>query len=171
MTRTVQLRHLARMGVALSAGVLIAGCGGLAELSSTATTTSTTPRTVPAPSPPVSPAEARAERAVTAFSDALRAGDVEQLCRPNAVLTAAVVGEMNTAGQSCEIYLEQTRVVADPPVLHVTGIAAFKPDLATIRVRIAAGETIALDVVRDSRRWRVSFSDGVDPIAAIAQHR
>jgi hypothetical protein len=166
-------RRLAGVGALLSAGALIVGCAGVNDQASTSTSTSTTQRSIaaPAPPPPVSPAEARAERAVTAFSAALRAGDVEQLCRPNGVFTAAVVDEMNGGDESCEVTLELSSVIADPPVLHVTSIAAFKPDLATVRVRIAGGATIPLDVVRDSRHWRVSFSDGIVPMDAIAAHQ
>jgi hypothetical protein len=108
---------------------------------------------------------------VTAFSDALRAGDVERLCRPNGVFTAAVVRGMNSDGESCESSVELSTVIADPPALQVTGIDVSEPDLATVTVQIAGGGTIPLDLVRESRRWLMSFSDGIVPITAIVQHR
>jgi hypothetical protein len=147
---------------------LAAGCGAVAPTAST--TTATTPPPAAAPAPPV-PAAVRtgATNAVGAFADALRNGDVELLCRPGGVFTPAVVTELNSGGETCEASLELSSAVTNAPTLAVTGVTA-KPGLATAQVRIGGGSTVPVDVVPDGRRWLVSFSQGVDPIAALEQH-
>ena len=127
----------------------------------------------PAPARPASPAPARlhgsaarAAGAIYALSRALRDGDVAALCRPSAIFTPPVVADMNTPGTSCEASDEVSSALSRPPALTVVALA-FRPDLAVAQVS-APGGTVPLDVVRYGRRWLVSFSDGNDPLAALA---
>jgi hypothetical protein len=128
-----QVRRFAPIAVVLWAGLLIASCAASAGSSSTTLTTAQPTAAAPAPQPRVGPSEARAERAVTAFSDALRAGDVARLCRPNGVLTAAVVRGMNSDGESCERSVELSTVIADPagPASH--GHRRLRPLVAQLQ--------------------------------------
>jgi hypothetical protein len=110
---------------------------------------------------------ARAADAVQVLGRALRAGDIESLCRPGAIFTATVVAEMNAGGESCEASDEVSRALNEPPALTVVGLS-LETDLATAKVRIGTGPVVPLDIVRDGGRWLVSFSDGADPLGALA---
>jgi hypothetical protein len=151
------------VATALTALAFLAGCGQIVHEKRPAT--SRDPSVAPLPAPRGE--AARAENAVRALSGALRDGDVERLCRPNAVFTAAVVAENNASGRSCEAALELSSLVRRPPSLTVVGLA-WRPDLATAQVRVGRDRTVPLDLVRDGSRWLVSFSDGVNPLAALA---
>jgi hypothetical protein len=94
---------------------------------------------------------ARAAGAVGGLSAALRAGDVERVCRPNAVLTAAVVAEMNSGGASCEATVESMLTDFGPPRLTVLGVA-LEPDLATAPCPRAQRERRAPDAPAVRRR-------------------
>jgi hypothetical protein len=156
-------------GIAVAAAVLLAGCGPSPTAATNATTTTATSTTAAASAAPaiVGRAQARAAHAVDVLAGALRDGDVERLCRPGAVFTSAVVAEMNGA-QGCEQDAELSSVVTQPPTLTVVQPASYEPDLATLRVRVGRGATVPLDVVREKGQWLVSFSDGNDPLAALA---
>ena len=156
------LARSARAVAALAATALIAGCGPVVVHA-----------VAPAPARPASPAPARlhgsaarAAGAIYALSRALRDGDVAALCRPSAIFTPPVVADMNTPGTSCEASDEVSSALSRPPALTVVALA-FRPDLAVAQVS-APGGTVPLDVVRYGRRWLVSFSDGNDPLAALA---
>jgi hypothetical protein len=110
----------------------------------------------------------RAERVVHGLARALHDGDVERLCRPGAIFTPAVVGLLDRLGNGCEASLELSSALRRPPELSVTGLTA-EPDLVTAQVRLGRGPTIPLDLVRDGRRWLVSFCDGASPIAALQE--
>ncbi|MEA2233523.1 MAG: hypothetical protein QOD83_3339 [Solirubrobacteraceae bacterium] len=158
-------------GIAMAAAVLVAGCGSSsagATKDAITTATHTTAATSPAPAIVVRE-QARAARAVDVLARALRDGDVERLCRPGAVFTSAVVAEMNGGPQGCEQDVELTSIVARPPTLTVVPPSSYEPDLATLRVRVGRGATVPLDVVRERRVWLVSFSDGNDPLTALAE--
>jgi hypothetical protein len=110
---------------------------------------------------------ARAARAADRLIAAMRAGDVEALCRPGAILTTAVVDAMNQEGLTCEADVEAELSAARPKGMTLLGITA-SPDLATARVRSSGGAAVPLTLLRDGRRWLVSFSQGADPISALA---
>jgi hypothetical protein len=153
----------------MAAGVLLAGCGSApiaatGDVTTTATQTTATTSAVPAI---VRREQTRAADAVGVLAGALRDGDVERLCRPGAVFTSAVVAEMNGA-QSCEQEVELSSVVTHPPTLTVVQPPSYEPDLVTLRVRVGRGATVPLDVVREGGQWLVSFSDGNDPLGALA---
>jgi len=156
------------------AGWVLGAIRGAHHYAAPAHATAARPRAVrDAARPPVPAAMARAQAGATAavarFDGALRNGDVEQLCRPNGIFTGAVVADLNLGGVSCEAAFEDSPVLARPPALTVTGATA-RPDLITARVRVGAGQTLPLDVVRDGGRWLVSFSNDVDPLTALEQH-
>jgi hypothetical protein len=58
--------------------------------------------------------------------------------------------------------------VTHPPTLTVVQPSSYEPDLVTLRVRVGRGATVPLDVLRERGQWLVSFSDGNDPLAALA---
>jgi hypothetical protein len=146
--------------IALAATVSLAGCGALKQDPAAG-------RAAPPAAPPrLQGQAARAAGAVGGLSAALRAGDVERVCRPNAVLTAAVVAEMNSSGASCEATVESMLTDFGPPRLTVLGVA-LEPDLATVRVRMRNGNVVPLTLLRFGAGWLVSFSDGNDPLSAL----
>jgi hypothetical protein len=160
MARTTRSLQTGILAVA-AAVVFLAGCTspGTRE-----TTAAARPRDAP---PAVLHGEAaRAALAVDALARALRAGDIERLCRPGGIFTPSVVATMNEGGESCEASLERSPALTHPPTLTVTRLA-FEPGLARARVHVGRGATIPLDIVRSSRRWLVSFSAGTDPVAAL----
>ena len=148
--------------IAVGAAVLLAGCGTFALPAA-----SHSPRPAQPPRPPQLRGEAaRAAEAVGGLEHALRVGDVERVCRPNAVLTAAVVGEMNSGGATCEATVESMLNDWGSPRLTVLAVA-LEPDLATARVRIRSAGVVPLTLLRVGGRWLVSFSDGNDPLSAL----
>jgi hypothetical protein len=149
---------------ALAALALVAGCGQVAQEKEAPGAPG---QSSAQPLVPTAHGEAaRAVSAIGALARALRDGDVERLCRPNAIFTAAVVADNDVNGQSCESAVELSSAVRRPPALTVTALAS-RPDLATARVRVGQGRTVRLDLVRDGPRWLVSFSDGVNPLAVL----
>lgn len=166
------MMHPARAfaGIAVAAAVFVAGCGSSSVGVTDATTTTATHTTAATAAVPASVRreQAQAARAVDVLARALRDGDVERLCRPGAVFTSAVIAEMNGGLQSCEQDVELSSVVTQPPTLTVVQPSSYEPDLATLWVRVGRGGTVPLDVVREQRQWLVSFSDGNDPLSALA---
>jgi len=148
------------VALVVAAAVLLTGCGVLTQDPAAGRPAA------PAAPPPLRGEAARVAGAVGGLSAALRAGDVERVCRPNAVLTAAVVAEMNSSGGSCEATVESMLTDFGPPRLTVLGVA-LKPDLATARVRVANGGVVPLTLLRVGAGWLVSFSDGNDPLSAL----
>jgi len=146
--------------IAVGVAVLLAGCGVLTQDPAAGRPTP------PAPPPRLHGEAARVAGAVGGLAAALRSGDVERVCRPNAVLTAAVVGEMNSSGASCEATVESMLTDFGPPRLTVLGVA-LEPDLATARVRVRNGGVVPLTLLRAAGGWLVSFSDGNDPLSAL----
>jgi hypothetical protein len=120
-----------------------------------------TSRATATPSATPTAAERPVLRSLAAVEQAYAAGDVRRLCRPGALLDPAVIGD------GCERRLES--LIANVPRLRVTVQAlALRRDLATAAVRTMSGDTTTVDFVRRGRRWLMSFSDGQDPIAALA---
>jgi hypothetical protein len=115
----------------------------------------------PAASATPTAAERQVLRSLDAIERAYAAGNVRRLCRPGALLDPAVIG----AG--CERALES--LMANVPRLRVTVEAvALRRDLATAAVRTTSGSSTTVDFVRHGRRWLMSFSDGQDPLPALA---
>ena len=124
--------------------------------------------TAPATATPTATA---AERAVLSslatVENAYDAGDVRRLCRPGSLLDPAVVRAQNEQAQGCGSELES--LMANVPRLRVTVRAlALRSDLAIATVMTATGTGATVDFVRHGQRWLMSFSEGADPIAALA---
>jgi hypothetical protein len=159
--------HARAVAALAAAAAVVAGCGpGAVDQAVTTPTTPTTPARAAAPAS-LNGEQARAAAAVQTLARALHDGDIEALCRPGAIFTPAVVADMNAGDTSCEATDEVLRIVQQPPALTVVAVA-LRPDLATVRVAVN-GQTVPLDLVRSGRRWLVSFSDGDDPLGALAR--
>jgi hypothetical protein len=109
---------------------------------------------------------ARVAQAVGGLATALRDGDVERVCRPGAVLTPAVIRDMQSDGMTCEASVEDLLTARGAPQLAVAAVSA-EPGLATARVRVRGGATVPLTLLLDGRRWLVSFSSGSDPLSTL----
>jgi hypothetical protein len=118
------------------------------------------------PTPPAGPAREVA-RSLAAVQRAFNAGDVTQLCRPGALLDTAVIRRQNAQSGGCEAELEGLMTDERPLRLRVRQVA-LRPDLASATVATASGASVPVDLVRHGRRWLVSFSDGDDPLPALA---
>jgi hypothetical protein len=128
-----------------------------------------TPSAQPAAS--ASPTPTGAARAVlrslAGVERAYDAGDVRRLCRPGALVDPAVIHAQNARRDGCESELES--LIANEPRLRVTvQQVAMRPDLATATVVTSTGSRAAVDFIRRGRRWLLSFSDGTDPLPALA---
>jgi hypothetical protein len=120
----------------------------------------------PTPTPTAGPAR-HVDRALAAVQRAFNAGDVRQLCRPGAIVDAAVIREQNGHSGGCESELESL-IANEPPLRLTIRQVALRRDLATASVTTASGAAVPIDLVRRGRRWMLSFSDGVDPMPALA---
>ena len=157
-------RPLITCAAALVAALSVTGCSLTGDpVRASKTVTAPAPAT---PAPRLHGEAARAAAAVATLDRALGDGDVERLCRPNAIFSAAVVAEMRSGGVSCEASIEDTLANRRVPAMQVVSVAV-KPDLATAQVRVGGGHTVPLSLLREGRRWVVSFSDGDDPLGAL----
>lgn len=131
-----------------------------------ATPSGQTAAATPAPTPATGAARA-VIGSLAGVERAYAAGDVRRLCRPGALVDPAVIRAQNAQLDGCESELES--LIADVPRLRLTvrelGIRA---DLATATVVTANGKGATVDFVRRGRRWLLSFSDGNDPMPALA---
>lgn len=127
------------------------------------------------PAPP--PARPTPTPAVTAPTDVLRTldavqrafngGDVRRLCLPGDLVDRAVVSEQDAKPGGCTSELEA--LMADEPPMRLTlRSVALRPDLATVEVSTARGQLVSVDLVRRGATWLLSFSDGDDPMPALA---
>jgi hypothetical protein len=167
-TVTLGTRPLAALAAAAAAAVLGTGCGvEEAPLATSRTPTTTTAQAhTTRPPAPLRGRAADAARAVGGFTLALRNGDVERVCTPNAIFTAAVVRGIGGGGLSCEAAVEAMLTSWGPPRSDVLSVAV-EPDLATARVRVRGGRVVPLTLLRAGKRWLLSFSDGNDPLSAL----
>jgi hypothetical protein len=95
------------------------------------------------------------------------AGNVRRLCRPGALVDPAVIRAQNARREGCESELES--LIANVPRLQLTvRELAVRADLATATVATANGNGATVDFVRRGGRWLLSFSDGDDPLPALA---
>ncbi len=127
----------------------------------------------PAASPPAAtatPATGAARdvlQSLAAVENAYDAHDVGRLCRSGALVDPAVVRAQNARGKSCEGELES--LMANEPRLGVTvRDLAVDGALATADVATSSGATSSVDFVHRGGRWLLSFSDGGDPMPALA---
>jgi hypothetical protein len=125
----------------------------------------TQPTTAADPTPTPDTAAAQAViRALGAVRRAYNAGSVRRLCRAGALVDAAVVRSQHG---HCESRLES--LLANVPRLRFTvRDLTLQPDLATASVSTATGTGARVDLVRDGQRWLLSFSDGANPMPALA---
>ena len=158
---TLVCRPLAALAVAVSVGALGTGCG-----LDVAPGTKTAPARKARQPAPLHGEAAKASRAVTRLTRALGDGDVERVCRPNAIFTAAVIREVNLGGVTCESAVEASLASWGPPRTDVVSVSV-EPDLATARVRVRGGHVVPVTLLRDRGRWLLSFSDGDDPLGAL----
>ncbi|MGH2945976.1 MAG: hypothetical protein ACRDPC_06915, partial [Solirubrobacteraceae bacterium] len=106
-------------------------------------------------------------RALAAVRQAFNAGDVRRLCRSGALVDPAVIRQQNRLPGGCESELEGL-VANEPPMRLTVRRLALRRDLATATVATASGADVQIDLVRQGRRWLLSFSGGNDPMPALA---
>jgi hypothetical protein len=126
-----------------------------------------TPRSPSAtPTPVTGPARA-VIGSLVAVERSYDAGDVRRLCRPGALVDPAVIRAQNARSDGCESELES--LIANVPRLRLTVRELdVQADLATATLVTANGKGATVDFVRRGRRWLLSFSDGGDPLPALA---
>jgi hypothetical protein len=120
----------------------------------------------PTPAPPAGPAR-DVVRSLARIQRAFNAGNVRLLCRPGAVVDAAVIRRQNAQSGGCESELENL-MAHEPPLRLTMRQVALRRDLATATVAITSGAGVPVDLVRQGRRWLLSFSEGSDPMPALA---
>ena len=124
------------------------------------------PTPTPAPTRVSGPARAVAH-SLAAVERAYNAGDVLRLCRAGALVDPAVIRQQSSRTGGCESELE-TLMANKPPLRLTARRVMLRPDLATAAVAAARGTAVPIDFVRHGRRWLLSFSDGADPMPALA---
>jgi hypothetical protein len=127
-----------------------------------------TPTATPTPTPaPVTGAARDVIATLARVERAYDAGDVRRLCRPGTLVDPAVIRAQNAQLDGCESQLES--LIANVPRLRLTvrGLAV-RPDLATVTVVTENGNAATVDFVRRGARWLLSFSNGADPLPALA---
>jgi hypothetical protein len=123
----------------------------------------TTP--TPTPVPTTGPARAVA-RSLAAVERAFNAGDVRLLCRSGALVDPAVIRQQSALRGGCESELEEL-IANRPPIRLAVRRLTLRRDLATVAVATPGGAGVAVDFVRNGRRWLLSFSNGNDPMPAL----
>jgi hypothetical protein len=118
------------------------------------------------PTPSAGPARA-VVRSLAAVQQAFNAGDVRLLCRSGALVDPAVIRLQNAGSGGCESQLE-TLMASELPLRLAVRQVALRRDLATAAVATASGGSVPVDLVRQGRRWLLSFSGGGDPMLALA---
>ena len=127
------------------------------------------PRTPAAaqPTPTSSAQTSDVAAAVARVQHAFNTGDTAALCRPGALVDAAVIRRQDRRPGGCEAELEVLLADSSPTQLTV-GKVRLRSDLATAVVTTHPGTTVSVDLVRGPRRWLICFSDGDDPMPALA---
>jgi hypothetical protein len=103
---------------------------------------------------------------LAAVQRAYDAGDVRRLCRPGALIDPAVIRRQNARPGGCESELESL-MATERRLRFVVRRLTLRADLATATVATARA-AVPVDLVLRGRRWLLSFSDGADPIPALA---
>lgn len=78
-----------------------------------------------------------------------------------------MIRQQNAGSGGCESELE-TLMAFQPPLRLAVRKVALRRDLATATVATASGASVPVDLVRQGRRWLLSFSNGDDPLPALA---
>jgi hypothetical protein len=138
---------------------IVAGTAGLGRLPTREPAVAATP-----PPAPVAPGVIRSLGAV---EHAFAAGDVVQLCRPGALVDPAVIRQQNAHHGGCESEMERLIATKQRLRLSVRSVSQRR-DLATAAVATASGATVPVDFIRQGGRWVLSFSNGIDPMPALA---
>ena len=156
-----------RTGIAVIALVLLGMVVG--TVGRVLATPAATPRATVAPRPATAPAvdAGQVVRSLAAVERAFDAGNVRRLCRPGALVDPAVVRRQDAGSGDCHSELEALVASHAPLRLAVRQVVARR-DLATVTVATASGARVAVDLVRHRQRWLLSFSDGSDPMPALA---
>jgi hypothetical protein len=106
-------------------------------------------------------------QSLAAVERAYDAGNVRRLCRPGVLVDPGVIHAQDARPGGCEGELES--LMANAPRLRLTVRAlAVRPDLVTTTLATATGASETVDFVRRGERWLLSFSDGNDPMPALA---
>ena len=130
----------------------------------------TQPSTTASPTPAPTTAQAQAViKSLAAVQRAYDAGNARRLCRPGAIVDAAVIRRQSARSGGCESKIES--LMGNVPRLRFTvrGLT-LEPDLATATVTTAKGTSVPVDLIRDGQRWLLSFSDGGRPDAGAGGH-
>jgi hypothetical protein len=77
-----------------------------------------------------------------------------------------VIRQQNALPGGCESELEGL-IANEPPIRLAVRRLTLRRDLATAAVATASGASVAVDFVRNGRRWLLSFSNGNDPMPAL----
>jgi hypothetical protein len=159
-------RFLIVLGVVVAVGIVAQVVGGSApQHAADAASATATPAATPKP---LDSPEGRAAVAVVArVQRAFNAGDVGTLCKPGALVDPAVVRHQDATAGGCESQVE-VLVAQESPLRLTVRDATLRPDLVTAVVATRAGSTVPVDFVRGPRGWLLSFSDGEDPLPALA---
>jgi len=98
---------------------------------------------------------------------AFNAGDVRLLCRRGGPVDPAVLAGEAAQPGGCEAQIES--LVGDEPAMRlVVHRITLRPDLAIAAVTTTKGTSRTVDLVRRGHSWLLSFSDGADPMPALA---
>ena len=150
--------------------LLVIGTGAslVTDTASLRTPPAAQPTVTPIPATPASPATPPAiAAAVARVQHAFNAGDTGALCRPGALVDAAVIRRQDRRPGGCEAEFEALLADSSPMQLTVRNVS-MRSDLATAVVTTHPGTTVSVDLVRGPRGWLISFSDGEDPMPALA---
>jgi hypothetical protein len=79
----------------------------------------------------------------------------------------AVIGVLDAQPGGCQSGIE-TLIGTESPMRLTVRSVVLKRDLATAVVATRPGTTASVDLVRRGGGWRLSFSDGDDPMPALA---
>jgi hypothetical protein len=127
-------------------------------------------RSVPsaqAATPAPTPGAREVIRALGAVEHAFGTGDVVRLCRPGALVDPAVIRQQNAHHGGCESEME--RLIASRQRLRLSvRSVSLRRDLATADVATASGASVPVDFIRRGAHWVLSFSNGIDPMPALA---
>jgi hypothetical protein len=146
--------------VAVSLGTLPKDVPPVAGATSTPSPTPT-PTATPIPDPAIGDA-------LMALQAAYNAGNVQAVCRPGKLIDPAVIPHLHQIGVvNCEADVEHLLSTTGNMDIAVRSVQ-MRPDLATAMVSPAGATAVGVDLVRHGERWLISFSNGGDPLQAMA---
>lgn len=115
-----------------------------------------------------------AERSVVRRIDALQAavgrGDVVALCAPGRMVTPAAVRAMDGLAGGCEEAVGTSLVNLRGDVHIAVRSVSLRPDLAVaqvVRTRGGAPADMRMTLLKDGRRWLLTFSDAGNPLLEV----